>query len=297
MIKKSRWHWIILMGSLLSFTPLQAQYSAIGLGVGTSNYLGDLVPPRTYFLGTNLALGLHYEYHLAPRWSVRGSVVWGQLSGKDVNSSYDSGRRQRNLNFTSPLLEFSVMGQFFVLPFEPTYHNKRPISPYVFVGVGLFHFNPYTSYRGQQVYLQPLGTEGQGMEGYPDRYALWDWSIPFGGGVQVSLSNRLNFAFELGARKTFTDYIDDVSGEYVNLNELSAGNGILAAQLSNRTYDSDGQQIEREGVPRGKPAKDWYLITQVRLSYTLQQRYHFQPKRKKSKRGPKPKKTQLNKWM
>ena len=111
--------WLGLWFICGSATGLQAQYSSIGLGIGTSNYLGDLVPPQTYFLGTNMALGLHYEYCFTPRWSVRGSLVWGQLSGNDLNSSYDSGRRQRNLNFTSPLLEWSALGQFYILPFEP----------------------------------------------------------------------------------------------------------------------------------------------------------------------------------
>lgn len=285
----------LLAMSWWTSTNLLAQYSSIGLGLGTSNYLGDLVPPRTYFLGTNAAVGLHYEYALAPHWSVRGSVVLGQLSGDDINSSYDSGRRQRNLNFTSPLFEVAVLGQFYILPFEPN-RERRPVSPYVFVGVGLFHFNPHTMYKSERVYLQPLGTEGQGMEGYGPRYSLWEWSIPFGGGVQFNLSRRLNVSLEVGARKTFTDYIDDVSGDYINLQTLQAGNGRLAAALSNRTYDSDGQQIELQGTPRGFAAKDWYLISQIRISYTLQQRYYFKPKRKKKAHAT-PKKERTGRWM
>lgn len=268
-----------------SWNTLIAQYSEVSIGLGTSNYLGDLVPPRTYFLGTNVALGGHYHYHFTPRWSVRGSITWGQLSGDDVNSSYDSGRRQRNLNFQSPLLEGSAMVQFFVLPFEPS-RDRRPISPYGFIGVGVFHFNPYTLFKNKRVYLQPLGTEGQGIKGFPEKYSLWELSIPFGGGVQFNLGGRFNLAVELGARKTFTDYIDDVSGPYINLNTLREGNGQLAAALSNRTYASDGQQIELEGAPRGNIGKDWYLISQVRLSYTLQRRYYFKTKRKKRRRAP-----------
>lgn len=271
---------IFWMWSLLSASVVSAQYNSIGLGIGTSNYLGDLVPPKTYFLGTNIALGIHYEYCLTPHWSVRGSLVWGQLSGDDVNSSYDSGRRQRNLNFTSPLLELAALGQFYILPFEPD-RKRRSISPYLFAGVGLFHFNPHTTYKNERVYLQPLGTEGQGMEGYAPHYALWEWSIPFGGGVQFNLNRRLNISVELGARKTFTDYIDDVSGDYVNLQALQVDNGWLAAAVSNRSYNSDGQQIELEGTPRGLAGKDWYLISQIRIAYTLQRRYYFKPKRKK----------------
>lgn len=263
-----RIYYFCLISCLTVATTIQGQYSELGASIGLSNYLGDLVPPQSYFLGTNLAGGAFYQYHFTNRISAKGQVLLGKLSGDDRFSSYDSGRRQRNLSFESVLFETSLIGQVYILPFHPR-RKKRPVSPYVFAGVALFHYNPSTQYRGQDVFLQPLGTEGQGMEGYSEPYALWGLSIPMGAGIKFDLGKRWMLGFELGLRKTFTDYIDDVSSDYVALAELRAGNGDLAAALSNRTYNSRGEQIERVGIPRGNPNTDWYIFTSMTISYRL----------------------------
>ncbi len=286
------WISIGLFFSVLPF--VQSQYHEVGLALGVSNYLGDLVPPKTYLLGTNVSAALHYQFNVHPHIALRGGLTLGKLSGDDQNSDFDSGRRQRNLRFESPLFEMALMGQIYILPFHPN-PERHPVSPYVFAGVALFHFNPSTIYKGERVFLQPLGTEGQGMEGLEDNYALWGWSLPFGGGIKFNINRRFNISVELGARKTFTDYLDDVSGEYIPLDELRRGNGILAAELSNRTYNDDGEQVDRVGVPRGRPAKDWYIVSQIAVSYTLQGHHYFKPKRKRT--NAKPKKKNTGRWM
>lgn len=289
-----KYYWISILLFFSSLPFAQSQYHEVGAALGVSNYLGDLVPPQTYLLGTNLSAGVHYQYNFHPHLALRGGLTLGKLSGDDNNSNYDSGRRQRNLEFESPLFEVGVMGQIYILPFRPS-PERRAISPYVFAGVALFHFNPHTLYQGERVYLQPLGTEGQSMDGYAPKYNLWGWSLPFGGGIKVNINRRFNIAIELGCRKTFTDYLDDVSGEYISLTTLRQGNGALAAALSNRTYDDDGDQIDRVGVPRGRSGKDWYIISQIALSYTLQGRHYFKPKRKRTNAAPKKKNT--GRWM
>lgn len=288
------YYWIGLLLLFGSLPAAQSQYHEVGAALGVSNYLGDLVPPQTYFLGTNISAGLQYQFNINPHFAVRSGITLGKLSGNDQNSDYDSGRRQRNLQFESPLLEIGAMGQIYILPFHPN-KEHHPISPYIFAGVALFHFNPYTTYKSEQIYLQPLGTEGQGIDGYAEKYALWGWAIPFGGGVKFNINRQFNIAVEVGCRKTFTDYIDDVSGDYVDLATLRQGNGLLAAELSNRTYNENGIQIERVGQPRGHSGKDWYIISQIGVSYTLQNRYYFKPKRKKKHAAPKKKNT--GRWM
>jgi hypothetical protein len=89
--------------------------------------------------------------------------------------------------------------------------------------------------------LQPLRTEGEGMSEYPNSkpYKLTQMNIPYGGGVKYFVSERVNFSVELLYRKTFTDYIDDVSKQYVNPNDfakyMSASDAALATQLSDKT--------------------------------------------------------------
>jgi len=274
-----------------------AQYGEVGLMVGVTNYLGDLVPPQEYFLGTNFALGASYQYNFTNRISVRGHFLWGQLSGSDQNSSYDSGRRQRNLDFHTHIIEFSAIAQVNILPFHPR-RDFKPITPYVFLGIAMFHFNPSTTYQNERFFLQPLGTEGQGMDGYAAKYNLVEVSIPAGIGVKFCLTKRINLSFEFGVRKTFTDYIDDASGDYVPLATLQAGNGALAAQFSNKTYDNDGNQIEMYGNPRGHAGKDWYTFMGFTVSYSMHKHIYFKKKKKKAKKKEtKPKKNDNGKWM
>jgi hypothetical protein len=254
---------------------LQAQYLELGAWIGTSNYLGDLTPPQTYFLETRFAGGLELKYNIHPHFGLRLGSSWGQLTGDDANSNLSSGRRQRNLDFRSSLFELSLVPEFNILPYVPRV-NKRAVAPYAFVGIAFFHFNPKTMHNGSWVELQPLGTEGQGMDGFAAPYRLNQWAIPFGGGLKVNLSKKINFAFELGLRKTFTDYLDDVSGDYVALDRLRAGNGSLAAWLSNQTFNEAGFQIEQEGNPRGSSGKDWYVLMQFKLSYNFIGFYAFQ---------------------
>ncbi|CAA6826075.1 MAG: Unknown protein [uncultured Aureispira sp.] len=262
---------------------LSAQYGEVGGLLGASNYLGDLVPPQQYFLGTNFAIGATYQYNFTDRISVRGNLIWGQVHGEDKNSSYGSGRRQRNLDFHSHILELSALAQINILPFHPK-RNFKPITPYCFLGVALFHFNPTTVYKGTQYYLQPLGTEGQGLDGYAAKYSLVELSIPFGFGLKFCLTKHLNLSFEFGMRKTFTDYLDDVSGDYVPLNTLKAGNGLLAANLSNRSYDDAGNQIEKAFTPRGSSGKDWYTFMGLSVTYSLHKYIYFEKKKKRKTR-------------
>jgi len=273
---------------------IKAQYGEVGGLIGVSNYLGDLVPSEDYFLGTSFAIGATYQYNFTDRISVRGNLIWGQIHGDDQNSTYDSGRRQRNLDFHSHILEVSALAQINLLPFHPK-RNFKPITPYGFLGIALFHFNPTTVYKGVQYYLQPIGTEGQGMDGYVAKYSLVELSIPFGFGIKFCLSRHLNVSFEFGMRKTFTDYLDDVSGDYVPLKELRAGNGLLAANLSNQSYDQAGNQIEKAFTPRGSVGKDWYTFMGVSVTYSLQKYIYFN--KKKKRKASKPKKKSVGKWM
>jgi hypothetical protein len=254
--------WIGIIIGFINIVGVKAQYSEVGVLMGATNYLGDLVPPRQFFLEGN----------------------------------FSAGRRQRNLNFETDLLEISVMGQFNLLPFRPK-RTYRPITPYGFVGIGVFHFNPRTTYLGREVYLQPLGTEGQGIEGYPDKYALWEIAIPAGVGVKFCLHSRVNLTVEIGFRKTFTDYIDDVSGDYVNIQTIRANNGLEAANLSNRTYDDNGRQVELAGSPRGLAGKDWYSFMGIGLTYSLHEAPIYFRKRVPSMKRYKKSKGNATRWM
>jgi len=261
--------FLLLTSGLLPLV-LQAQHFELGGLLGVSNYQGDLSNNSSalYLKETHLAAGAFGAYNMNDWLALKLAFSYASISGKDANSNNEAVRR-RNLSFRSPIYELGLTLEFNLPGFDP-YNLNKPFSAYLFAGVGYSWFKPKALYGGSWVDLQPLGTEGQGLPGYPNPYRLSTLVIPMGVGVKYALTDKLSFGFEVGARRAFTDYLDDVSGEYVDLAELAAGNSELSALLSNRT----GEYLGSEPVPfpagtaRGdqSPA-DWYFIAGFRVSW------------------------------
>ena len=261
---------------ILSSLPLFAftQHLEVGVLVGASNYLGDLSNNSSslYLKETKPAFGGFAKYNFNHLLAVRGGVNYTWVAGRDANVSNDDFVRSRNLSFKSSILEFSLIGEFNFPGYQP-YALSMPLSPYIFGGISFFKYTPRTRYQGNWVDLQPLGTEGQGMAGREGKYNLSDIAIPFGVGVKYAISDKINLGLELGARRTMTDYLDDVSGTYVSYPELVAGNGQLAAALGNRTGEllNDKEPVIVEtGTQRGDlKDQDWYFILGLTVSYNF----------------------------
>lgn len=252
---------------------MNAQHLEVGVLVGGANYVGDLSnnSSNLYLGETKLAAGAFVRQNFNHLFAARLSFNWARISGQDANVGNDDYVRDRNLSFRSSLLEFGLIGEFNILGYQP-YALARPFSPYLFAGIAGTKFNPKARYQGDWVELQPLGTEGQGMQGFDSPYKRFAFAIPFGVGVKYALTDQLNLGLELGARPTFTDYLDDVSGDYVAYPQLLAGNGQLAAALGNRTGElGNGEPVVVEtGLQRGDDAKkDWYFILGLTVSYNF----------------------------
>ena len=235
---------------------------------GVSNYAGDL-HDKTFTLNqSNLAGGLGLSYDLSDHFSLKLGVALGKISGKDKYGKNVT----RNLNFNSGLLEGS-----FGLEYYPTPLGQHLLTPYVFAGAAMFHFSPYTYDKSEnKYYLQSLSTEGQGLVSGRNPYKLSQFAIPFGGGVKWSLSNTISIGWELGFRKLFTDYLDDVSTDYIDPNVLVAGRGAKAVELSYRGGEikNGNQQYPVAGSQRGnRSPKDRYYFTGLTFSFRLVGRY------------------------
>ena len=249
----------ILVICIVAISPflLNAQDSEVGLIIGASGYSGDLTPNTNYLsIGQRHAsLGIFLRKDLNRFTAVRGTFTYGKLSGDDAKSNIE-GIQNRNLSFQSNLLELSLVGEINPLGTNST---GRRLQPYLYGGIAVFHFKPEANYNGQLVELQPLGTEGQGMEGFDKPYKLTQISIPLGAGVKYQITERINIGVDVGVRKTFTDYLDDVSGTYVNYNDLLAGNGRVAAGLGNRSGELNPEgnipAIVPAGTQRGNSLK------------------------------------------
>ena len=251
----------------LVFSAFARSQVQIGVFGGVSNYLGDMTDKL--YQNPGVALGFNVGYQFSSRVNLRAGFTYGKVSGADSLSSQED-IQLRNLHFQSNITEFSVVGEINTLNL-----NLKRWSPYVFGGVAVFHFNPYTfEQQGLKVYLQPLGTEGQGLPGYPQSklYSRTQIAMPFGGGVKYNITDNLRIALEIGLRKLFTDYLDDVSGNYADPNELLAARGQQAVDLSYREDELPfgDPAYPLKGETRGSSKyKDYYYFTGLHLSFIL----------------------------
>jgi len=293
----------------------EKRYDMIGISLSALNYYGDL-SPRTGIFSTDIsftrpAVGLVYAHRFGPRYTLTSSFMYGTLKGSD-NKSADQAdtengiyRYQRNLSFRNRIKELSVVASFDLLQNSGTYINRVKWTPYGFLGVAALLHNPQAQApatdlngnplpeAGKWVDLQPLGTEGQGRALDPGdanagikSYKKLQVAIPMGIGARFRINEVLDFSAEIGFRYLFTDYIDDVSKNYVDLGVF--GNDALAKAMSYRSsevatpnYTYVGRDGNSYNVVQGygsehpdnkrgnKDNRDIFMVTTFRLSYIL----------------------------
>ncbi len=293
---------ILLFVGLLLSTASHAQLALsfkdmekdLGFEVGPSFFLGDLggnlgngkrfikdlnFPTTRYFFGLSGAI------YPASWLGIRANLNYGKLYGADNLTTGEDfasqGRRERNLDFRTSMLEGQLLVEvyptdFFTLPLD---YQPR-LRPYAVAGVGFFHFNPqgsYTNAAGQTswVNLRHLHTEGEGFppdaqngQVYPSQYSLWQPSIPLGIGVRYDLSDKISVSGELLHRMTFTDYLDDVSGSFVQdtmqyYKYLPPATAAMAVKMGNKS----GLPISAFST-RGDPThNDSYFTFTIRLIF------------------------------
>jgi hypothetical protein len=230
----------------------------IGLLAGAMNYQGDLKPNSFTFQHSNLILSLILRKPLSRWFAVRAGATIGKVEAADrYNRDY---LQRRNLSFTSGIKELFALLEADVLDI-----STKKFTPFAYGGIVLYHFDPYTlDANNNRVYLQPLSTEGQGLPGYPDRkvYKLTQFAAAFGGGLRFAFTDCTSIALEFSQRKTFTDYLDDVSTSYIDRNALLAAKGQLAVDLAYRGDEAHNPSpYPPDGEQRGTPSEmDWYYF-------------------------------------
>lgn len=265
-----------------------------GITAGPSNFLGDL--GGTYGRGqtflkdnnfplTKLMTGAYIAFHPNNWLGIRLAVNKGKLEGDDGiiqgKGGLEEVRKIRSANFRTNLQEAFLAAEIYPTKLFESSNSLLffRLQPYGLLGVGVFHFNPQGKdpVTGQWVDLKPLHTEGQGFEEYPNRkeYALTQINVPMGFGVKYLINEKVDLSFEVVHRKTFTDYIDDVSTTYIDPAVLYKHLGPELAQraerMSNRT---DGSGLNRSlfgpGSKRGNSSmNDAYYSFGLKLGIRL----------------------------
>ena len=250
---------------LLIVLMLPAQRVFIGAAGGLANYNGDLLDKLYAKKITNGFIGVTVHYEVQDQILIRGAYNFARVNGSDTYSDKEE-LRLRNLQFESTISEFTVAGEYYLF----NLYEKR-FSPYAFVGLGIFHFNPYTlDSVGRKIFLHPLSTEGQGI--YPNKkpYSLLQPVIPFGGGVKFAIGENFRVGIEINFRKLFTDYLDDVSTSYPNYDDLLAARGQTAVDFSYRGDEipTGDQAFPTKDTQRGSAAqKDVYYFTGINIQF------------------------------
>ena len=296
-------------------------YLFVGANLNAGNYFGDLAPVNkagsTDVSFTRPGFGLFGGYKFHHSLAFTAELNWVRVFGDDLASDptgEDSFPRYvRNLSFRNDIKEFRIGLQVFLLPNYGGPGHRLPLNAYLSLGAAVFHHEPKgkvpdADYQvaqdgsvaapqaGEWVKLRPLGTEGQNL-GLVEPYKSIGFSIPIAVGVQMRIPNsQLTAGLEFGFRFLFTDYIDDVSTTYVDLQELEANDGVLARILSDRStepvavnggtrdltniginnssahgfYVSSALGSGNTGAVRGNPENnDMIFVTQIKVSYAL----------------------------
>jgi len=252
---------LIGMAFIASITKAQTfaenllQRISVNFSLGIANYGGDLQQQKLTLSQAKLATGVGLSYALNSKFRLRGEYLFAKIGADDKFNR--ASLQARNLNFKANLFETSLSLQYDFFDIE-----DKKFTPYVYAGVAYFKASPYTTdENGNKVFLAGLGTEGQGA------YSVKHISIPFGGGVQTMLTDIIGVSFEVGFRKTFTDYMDDVSGTYADYNTLPPS----VAQIAFR-----GDEVNKDatypaaGTIRGNSNnKDYYYFGLAKLHVNL----------------------------
>lgn len=299
------------------------RYNAIGFSLNALNYYGDLAP-KPNAISTDISFtrpggAVSFTHRFGPRYSIMSSFMYGTLRGSDAESADATDaenakyRYQRNLSFRNNIKELSVLAYFDLFNNDATYLSRVKWTPYAYTGVVGLHHNPQAQapaqdlqgnilpQAGQWVDLRPLGTEGQ----YSDLlesdvnhgikpYSKFQVAIPIGVGARFKLNELMDLWVDVGFRYTFTDYLDDVSGNYVDLGVL---NSPLAKAMSYRSNELPTDQLPplqsyvgrdlatyqvingygsefKDNMRGSKNDRDIYMVTSVKLTYIIGKTFH-----------------------
>jgi Domain of unknown function (DUF6089) len=247
---------LFLISVLFISTNTTAQHSFFNVLAGGTHYSGDLgnapIPSLIYPAG-----GIGFGVELNNRMLINANFFYGKIGGHD---KFNKRTKERNLSFYSHLAEFSLQFEYNLFDL---YDYK--VTPHFFVGAGVFNYTPYAKVGDNIVYLQSLNTEGQGFFEGRKKYKTTQLSIPFGGGITWAINDNKRLSIFSGIRKTFTDYLDDVSTTYVDYTTLLNNRGGNAVALAFRGGElGNGATYPTEGTQRGNAKnKDYYYFSGV----------------------------------
>lgn len=269
-LKPFRMRYFFLILFLLPFVS-KGQESTLDIGIvgGTTFYIGDLSSSISDFSFKDLGYtgGIFIRNNFNQHIGIRFGLQYSHITADELHRSVPIPRA---LNFFNNLKQTQLMGEWKIINISLA-NDKLIISPFFAAGGTIQLSDPhFRDITYGKVPLRLLGTEGQGIPGYPNYYKPYQFSLPVGAGLSVSLNEKVKLSAEIIGNRVFGDYIDDVSSAPVIFNDLLAnpkGSSLaLNAYISNPTLYPNPSQTP---YSRGGPAVDWYYLVQFSLSYRI----------------------------
>ena len=227
--------------------------------LGGSNFIGSRGIFDYDFRSNRLAGGIGLNLHTSGSFSFGLNFLVTRLYADDAFSSQDF-QMERNLCVRTDLLEAD-----FLIEYRPFSRSQGFNRFYIYSGIGGMYYQPKAELNDDWYKLRTLGTEGQYLNGESNAYPELEMAIPYGLGYKFRLGKSTSLILDLGFRKTFTDYLDDVSTVYADPAAIAAEKGPEAALLADRSTTQGAI-----GTPRGNPDKnDSYHILSLKFEYIL----------------------------
>ncbi|MEP7238173.1 MAG: DUF6089 family protein [Ferruginibacter sp.] len=239
---------------------------SITAGAGIASYLGDLKSGNNIYSQASYSFSAGATYAFTNKIHAKFDIGIERLQAADSKNK-EAQFKARNLSFKSSVFDMSVSAEYNILNL-----NNYKLTPYVSAGVGVMLFYTYANdATGRKQYLRELGTEGQGLAGYPEMYSRTAVIFPLGLGVKYPINEKLTLSLDFNYRVTGTDYIDDVSkAGYPDKALLDARNPITAQFTWRGNEVGGGVYPKNLNLPRGNPKnKDGYFTNQVKIAFKL----------------------------
>jgi len=214
-MKSTIFKYAIFAATLFCFLNVKSQDIEVGIMAGVANYYGD-INSNFGFKYVRPSTSVMLKQHINQYISVKGTASYGRVGGSDEQHS-QIFEQTRNLSFRSNIFELAAQVELNFFRYELQNLNHF-FTPYLTTGAAVFRFNPKTELDGQMINLHPIGTEGQMNPDISNNfpYSLNQFAIPMGMGFKYWIGGNWTIGGEITYRKTFTDYIDDVSDAYVD---------------------------------------------------------------------------------
>ncbi|HEY8400689.1 MAG TPA: hypothetical protein VIK89_05470, partial [Cytophagaceae bacterium] len=173
------------------------------------------------------------NYHVSPHIAIMPELSMTRLMGDDFSASKNNKEGMsdyyiRNLHFRNDILSLSLLGQYDFYPNKEQY-RRRPIHNfYAIAGISGVYSNPQAKdLEGKWVDLRKYKTENKS-------YSSFSVALPVGAGFRYKLAISWDLEIEFTYNLCFSDYLDDVSGNYIDPLRLSSE---TAGYLSNRSAE------------------------------------------------------------